>query len=152
VALPAVPADAAAQLQWLVDRAAISDLLDEYARCVDDRDWEAFAALFLADGVLEVAGVRLEGERIVTAGDLLAGYDATHHASANQAIHVDGDRASATARVIATHVPDRRLPAVHGDMGGEYACSLQRTDAGWRFAHVRSRTVWTSGTDLPGRR
>lgn len=151
MALPAIPADPASQLRWLVDRAAISDLFDEYARCVDAKDWQGFAALFIARGSLEVAGVRLEGERIVTAGDIVADYDRTHHVTTNHAIEINGDRATARARVIATHVRDGQAPTVHGDMGGEYACSMQRTRDGWRFVHVRAGTVWMNGTDLPGR-
>ena len=149
--LPIAPGDAAKQLQWLLDRAALSDLLNEYARCVDDKDWEGFAALFTATGALEVAGVRLDGDRLIAAGEIIADYDRTHHVSTNHAIHITGDRATAHARVIAIHVRDGQAPSVHGDMGGEYTCSMERTRDGWRFTEVRGRTVWTNGSDLPGR-
>jgi hypothetical protein len=46
------PSEPTAQLRWLVDRAAISDLLIDFARALDDKDWEGYAANFAEDGVL----------------------------------------------------------------------------------------------------
>ena len=33
-----------AQVQWLADRAQISDLLHAFARALDTKDWEAYTA------------------------------------------------------------------------------------------------------------
>lgn len=41
-----------AQIRWLVDRAHISDLLVEFARALDQRDWDAYAATYAPEGVL----------------------------------------------------------------------------------------------------
>jgi ketosteroid isomerase-like protein len=151
VALPAVPSDRDAQLRWLVDRAAIGDLLVEYARCVDERDWPGFAALYTADAVLEIAGSRRQGHaEIEAAGELVASYGATHHMSATYGIGIDGDRATARANCIASHVPDMARPREHADGGVVYECTCERTPDGWRFSRVRGRRVWVSGGQLPG--
>jgi hypothetical protein len=41
-----------AQIQWLVDRAAIQDLLFAYARNADTKNWDGFAELFAEEGEL----------------------------------------------------------------------------------------------------
>ena len=59
---PAPPTDPVAQVQWLVDRAAISDLLNDVARALDDLDWEGYASNYTDDGVLDIAPtIRHEG-------------------------------------------------------------------------------------------
>jgi hypothetical protein len=50
------PTDPDEQLQWLVDRSAISDLLIDFARALDDRDWQGYAANYAAEGVLSFNG------------------------------------------------------------------------------------------------
>lgn len=150
MALPAVPSDPEAQLRWLVDRAAIADLLVEYARCVDEGDWPGFAALYTEDAVLEIAGGRREGlAEIEAAGDLVAAYAATHHMSATHGIDVDGDHATARANCIASHVPAAERPDEHADAGVVYRCECVRTADGWRFARVRGQRVWVAGGPLP---
>src|ERR1700730_5731279 len=44
------PNETQAQLRWLVDRAQISDVLVEYARCADAADWSGMGELFTEDG------------------------------------------------------------------------------------------------------
>ena len=54
------PTDTAVQLQ--VDRAEISDLLIEFARSLDEKDWDAHTALYVPDGVFTAGdALRLEG-------------------------------------------------------------------------------------------
>src|ERR1700727_706442 len=92
----------AARVQALEDREAISRLFMEYRRCLDEKDFSGYAALFSADGEfvaqeLQARG-RAEIEKLVDdmRGDLLpavAGDDM--HVVANPEIAVDGDRATA---------------------------------------------------------
>jgi uncharacterized protein (TIGR02246 family) len=152
IPLPAAPADPAAALRWLVDRVAISDLLVEYARCADARDMTGFAALYTPDGVLEIAGTRMEGRQAIQdgVGALLADYEETHHVTTNHAAQVDGDRATATAYCIATHVFASARPHQHADAGVVYRCALTRTAEGWRFSQVVGERIWFSGGEVPG--
>ena len=58
----AMNADTAAQVQWLVDRARISDVLVEFARTLDERDWSANNALYVPEGVFTAGDtLRLQG-------------------------------------------------------------------------------------------
>jgi hypothetical protein len=94
---PPAAGDLAAQVQWLVDRAQISDLLVEFARSLDERDWAANTALYVTDGVF-IAGdsLRLQGHAELQrtgSAEGLGRYRGTWHLSANHAIDIDGDSA-----------------------------------------------------------
>jgi len=145
------PGDPAGQLQWLIDRAAISDLLIEFARALDDRDWEAYAATYAEDGVLAISPSVSHTGRAGMA-DFVAGslgrYAGTHHLSANHAISVDGDTASTRSYLLAAHVLDADDPYRHADGAGWYRCRVRRGPEGWRFAHVSLEVRYLSGESL----
>jgi hypothetical protein len=145
------PRDPAAQLQWLVDRAAISDRLIDFARCLDVRDWSGYVENFTDDAELELPHGTFEGRaqiaELATRG--LDDFDATHHLSANHVIEIDGDEARTRSYVSVAHVPDASAPTEHGDAGGWYDCRLRRVGDGWRFTRVSLQIVWIRGTAFP---
>ena len=145
------PSNPVHQLQWLVDRAAIGDLLIDFARALDDRDWENYAANYAPEGTLSfnghVAHAGKEGlAAFVEAG--LGQYAGTHHVSANHAISVEGDLATTRSYLIAAHVFDASEPQRHADGAGWYRCKLRRTDAGWRFTEVSVEIKYLSGEPI----
>lgn len=98
------PPTAPHQLQWLVDRAAISDLLIDFARALDDRDWEGYAANYAEDGVLAISPTISHAGRAGLANFVAASlgkYAGTHHVSSNHAITLDGDTAATRSYLIA---------------------------------------------------
>lgn len=141
----------AAKVQWLVDRAEISDLLFSFARSLDSKDAAAYAANYAEDGVLELPDpttggyVTVPRERMTEFVEkgLANSYAATHHMSTNHQITVSGDTASSRSYLQAVHV--RESPFDHWDAGGWYDCSYRRTPRGWKFTHVRLTTVWMAG-------
>lgn len=149
----APPIDLAEQVQWLVDRAAISDLIVNFARCLDVRDWEGYVENFAEDGVLELPFGTFEGRDTIAARATkgLDNFDATHHISANHAITIDGDAATSRSYLWVAHVPDASDRTRHGDAGGWYDHEYRRTPQGWRLTRVKLTVLWESGTDLPGR-
>jgi ketosteroid isomerase-like protein len=145
--------DLAEQVQWLVDRALISDLLVEFARTLDERDWDAYAATYVDDGVLEIGdAVRLSGRaaiRAATASERgLGGYAGTWHGSSNHAITIDGETATTRSYLQGVHLLGGSS-FHHADGSGWYDCSLRRTPDGWRFTRVRITEVWHAGEPLP---
>ena len=145
------PTDSAAQLQWLVDRAAISDLLVDFARSLDDQDWAGYAALYATDGVLAIAPTISHTGRDGLAEFVAASlgrYAGTHHVSSNHAIDVDGDTASARSYLIAAHVFDAAEPQRHADGAGWYRYQLRRDPEGWRFTHVSLQIRYLSGEPI----
>ena len=142
------PAEPAAQLQWLVDRAAISDLLTDYARALDDKDWEGYAANYADDGVLAISPTIAHTGRAGLAEFVavsLGRYAGTHHISTNHAITIDGDSATTRSYLLAAHVLEAENPFRHADGAGWYRCKLRRTPDGWRFAHVTLEIRYLSG-------
>jgi ketosteroid isomerase-like protein len=147
------PSGLAEQVQWLVDRAAISDLLVEFARSLDEKDWAAHVELYLPDGVFMAGDVfRLEGheELIGTASPQALGqYAATWHLSANHAIHLDGDTARVRSYLAGVHLLEGAGPTGHADGGGWYDSTMRRTPEGWRLETVRVTEVWRAGAAMP---
>jgi 3-phenylpropionate/cinnamic acid dioxygenase small subunit len=140
-----------AQVRALVDRAAISDLLFSYARCVDTRDWDGFVANFTDDAVLEYPW---EGEwrrhegRTGLAEKLdrsFGRYHATQHISTNHQISVDQDTATSTSYLWSAHIRSADSQEDHWDVGGWYHCRYIRTADGWRFTHLDLEAVWQTG-------
>lgn len=144
------PADVAGQVQWLVDRAEIGDLMIEFARALDERDWDGYAATYAPDGVLDIAPTvqhaGTEGMAAFVAGSLSGYPGGTHHLNTNHAISVDGDTARARAYLLAVHVLDDM--SKHADGAGWYDYELRRTPAGWRFTHVRLTIRYVSGEPI----
>lgn len=141
------------QVQWLVDRAQISERLYAFARALDSRDWDAYVEGYAEGGVLDLpdpmGGGRLvvprEGLREFVQG--LGRYAATHHLSANHQIEIDGDRAKSRSYLQAVHVRER--PDDHWTGGGWYDCEYERTVAGWKFTQVRLSIAWLDGRPGP---
>jgi ketosteroid isomerase-like protein len=144
------PADPVAALQWLVDRAEIGDIMIEFARALDERDWDAYAATYAEDGVLDIAPTIQHRGRAglaeFVAGSLASYPGGTHHLNTNHAIWVDGDQAQARAYLLAAHVYEN--PAKHADGAGWYDYTLRRTPDGWRFTQVRLTIRYVSGEPI----
>ncbi len=141
------------KINWLVDRALISDLLFSFARALDTRDPDTYIANFVQEGVLELPDPSAaNGEMIVVPRERmretmthgLFNFSATHHLSTNHQITVSGDTAGSRSYLQAVHVG--KDPFDHWDAGGWYDCTYRRTSEGWKFTHVRLTSVWMSGT------
>jgi SnoaL-like domain len=146
------PAQPAEQLQWLVDRARISDLLVDFARCLDVRDWDRYIANFTERALLVLPFRTFHGREEIAghATHGLDAFEATQHVSTNHVIELKGDEARTRSYLIGTHIPKLDDPAHHGDAGGWYDCELRRTPEGWRFERVELHVKWRLGSPLPG--
>jgi uncharacterized protein (TIGR02246 family) len=136
------------------DRLALRDLVDAYARHVDQRDAEAVAALFTVDGQLvsrlHDAGtdspiIRRGRDEIAHA--LVTGlerYVATTHIVGGQVVSMEGDGDTATGHTVclAHHVYDsndgRRLLV----MAVRYTDRYARQGRGWGFAERQLHLDW----------
>ena len=144
------PVDPVQQLQWLVDRASISDLLVRFAHALDTKDFDGYAALYTHDGVLELPDPQTgtyfqltQPELAVAVPRSLGRYAATHHLSCNHQIEIKGDNASSRSYLQAVHVGAR--PDHHWSAGGWYDCTYRREAGNWRFTRVRLTAVWIDG-------
>ncbi|WP_329178939.1 nuclear transport factor 2 family protein [Streptomyces decoyicus] len=137
------------QLQYLTDRAEITDLLDRYLRSLDEgRFDEAWARAFHTEDVtaeLPVGTVHGHSALLARVGAAMALFDRTVHLGTNAVLEIDGDRATARGTQLSTHVladgsEGVFLSAGHADS------ELVRTPEGWRIAASSLRIAWTQGT------
>jgi uncharacterized protein (TIGR02246 family) len=136
----------------VVDRVALRDLVDAYARAVDRRDVHAVAALFTADGRLVSrlhdagAGTPIvrQGREEITAA-LTAGLDRyllTTHVVGGQVVTIDGDGASGDTVCLAHHVYEKGGARRMLVMAVRYADIYARQPGGWGFAERQLTLDW----------
>lgn len=121
----------------VADRLGVEDLFSRYARALDEGDVEGIAACFTEDGELVSPtvgshrgrdGIRTFAARFAA---LRAGGTQLRHMITNIEARVDGDRAEATAYLIAAATRGAQsefLPP------GRYVCSLRKVEGRWLFA------------------
>jgi ketosteroid isomerase-like protein len=139
------------KVQWLVDRALISDLLFSFARALDTRDFDAYVNNFTEDGTLELptpppgsgSSIILQRDQLLDTLQGLKKFSKTHHISTNHQITIDKDAASSHSYLQAVHVG--ASPFDHWDAGGWYDCQYRRTPEGWKFTRVKLTEVWLAG-------
>jgi hypothetical protein len=136
---PAAAEDTAAELHELRDRAAIHELLLAYGRTIDERDFDAFGALFTQDG--EYGGNRgpeaiAAGMRQTFASNPLGFREPNFHVFFNETIEVKGPRAS--ARSMSFYVVPDDQNGYRIALMAAYEDELVKTGGEWKF---RRRTV-----------
>jgi hypothetical protein len=147
-----------ARIAELEDRAAITELIHNYALCIRMRDKAACQALLCDDAWFELRHVdpsdpakdslvtRLEGSAA-----MVGGYDTEAGASNavwpmihNVSVWLKGDRARSLCVMASAIWP------VGQQFVGEYHDELVRTDAGWRFASRTYRLIGEVGGTFAG--
>jgi hypothetical protein len=131
------------QLRLLLDEREISRTLIRFSRCLDTKDFDAYAALYDESGIL----ITPWGEHRGRAGMAehvardLGGFAALHHVSAGHDIEVRGDEANVRTTLLATHVIGGG-GVEFWSVGGHYEMVLGRVGAQWLFRSVRIVPAW----------
>ncbi len=142
-----------ALLALLLDERAISRHLVRFSRCIDTKNFDEYAELYAPDGELVTpwgAHRGRDGLADHVRGDL-GDYLALHHVSAGHEITVDGDRATARATLLATHVTNDTGTAFW-TVGGHYDMTLARDGDGWLLTRVEIKPAWRFDTPSAGHR
>ncbi len=137
-------------VQTLVDRAEITDLLTRYARAVDRQDWDLFRTVFTADARIDytqVGGVAGDVDEVVGfLSKVMAMFETIQHLISNIDITIDGDEAKVVAMVYnPLKLPDSPVWAT----GGWYHHELVRTPEGWRSRSLVEEASWFHGIPAP---
>jgi 3-phenylpropionate/cinnamic acid dioxygenase small subunit len=124
------------------DRQDISDLLVRYATGIDRRDWPLFRTVFTDDCELDYGEIGAwQGVDAVTefmdTTHAMAGH--TLHRLSNQAIALDGDKATARTYIDAVIMFGDNKSGVNA--WGFYDDEIVRTADGWRIARRRFTQV-----------
>ena len=134
-----------AEVQLMVDRAAVREVIESYMSAVDRCDYEAIAACFTADADLEYDAEpsRFTGGKAVA--DWMRTYDhlPNHtHTVSNCAIVVNGDEAAADTFGFAVLAVGAGGPGSVLVMGLRYVDHLVRTADGWRINKRKHTLKW----------
>jgi uncharacterized protein (TIGR02246 family) len=126
------------QLEELLAREAIRDLLARYPAAFDDQDWDAWETIWTDDVVWLVDGEPLEGLDAVRSfmqSCLPAGYQGKHMCS-NPVIELAADGASATAKTDVVWIAQN----FENTIVGRYVDTLVKSGDRWRISR---RDEWT---------
>jgi len=138
-------------VQTLLDRAAISDVLHNYAMAVDTRNWDLFRSCFTDD--VEADFSSLWPGAVFHGGDawaaqaagIIDGLDATQHIITNHSHDIDGDTAHSTAYLHAQHVFKNDFGGDQCVVAGYYTYDMVRTSDGWKIKKYDLKVTWGSG-------
>ncbi|MFF1506875.1 nuclear transport factor 2 family protein [Streptomyces sp. NPDC058326] len=147
-----------AQLGALLDRTQLSALIDTYASGLDaGRFDEAWArSLFTEDVDLHypVGSHRGHTGLLSFTREIMERWQRTQHLTTGHLITPHGDRAQLEWNLLAVHIHPDDDPARAGlepfRIGGRFEADAVRTPAGWRFARMSLRIIWTSGSPATG--
>lgn len=123
-------------------------LCHDFCRTVDRREYDAFVALFAADGVFERAGQLSQGRDAIRRFlDARPADRVTRHVCGNVRIDMTGpDTAtgSCSALMFQATAPEGTQPplAASHPVVVDYADDYVRTAAGWKFRHRRTTVVF----------
>lgn len=136
-------------LQELVDRRQIDDVLYTYAQALDAQDWDRLrTSVFTANAVADFLdyGVIKGVDTIVTLiSGVLTGLDATQHIIGTPLARVDRDRATASCYLHAQHIFRGLADGDSFIVAGTYTDELVRVDDGWRITTRALKAAWTTG-------
>jgi 3-phenylpropionate/cinnamic acid dioxygenase small subunit len=145
------------QLQSLLDRQAITDLIHAYASGADDKDYERLLSVFAPDARTESAAGVLEGleairasmspEALAKARAASSGlqFDRSTHQMANIVITLEGDRAHAESSALVYLVGPKEGRDVIVIRGVRYSDDFVRLAEGWRIIRRVHAAVWHFG-------
>ena len=145
------------EVQDLIDRATISDVVHAYATGLDRRDWALLRSIFTDTIEMDFQSVGLRANRVGAdewvrdVKRLFAGFEATQHTSTNHVHDVRGDEATCTSNMQATHFvarePNDGLDngADCWTIGGYNVNELVRSADGWKLAKITLNVTWQTG-------
>lgn len=133
-------------IQRLVDRAEIQDLLVAYCHAIDSGDWDALDDIFTPDADIdytEAGGIKGTYPDIkVWLGEALSKFSKCQHLIGMPMITIKGDRASARTALYNPMVMTLEEGTHTFFVGMWYVDDLVRTDKGWRITTRREEACY----------
>lgn len=139
------------QVQKLVDRNEITDLVHRLGVCLDEGRFDEMRFLFVEQATARTPGGTAEGREalIAQASRNHTPDDRMQHVITNVLIDLGGDRATVRANLVvhfASLHNEALAPPVQFTLGEVYRFDAVRTPEGWRISRVEATPVWMSGT------
>jgi len=140
-------------LQNLLDRAAISDVVIKYATALDQRNWTLLRSILIDpvhidySSFFPAADMVLPADEWVARVGQLSRFYATQHLSTNHVHRIDGDEASCVSYMQAAHFLKRDDHDYACFLYGHYTSLLTRTDTGWKIRKLTLVVTASLGDD-----
>ncbi len=120
------------------DRLAIAETLSRYSWAISDRDWEAYAACFTADGEVDYSTAGGPKGSVAEAatwlGQIGGGFDVMVSHGGNVVIDFDGDDAAKVRSIYKMTMRIAGETPTYLEACGYYLDRHERTADGWRIA------------------
>ena len=136
-----------------VDKMSIVQLINQFGRALDLRDWKTFRNLF-ADSVEfdysaigDVAGTLSPDDIVNNARKNFSGFEATQHLITNHIVEVAGEKASCHAHVRAYHFLPNDKVKPRLEIGGYYTAKLVHLEEDWKIKQWKFSVLWISGDE-----
>jgi hypothetical protein len=147
------------QVQQLLDRAQITDLVFRLGVCLDEGRFGEMGSLFIDEATASTPGGTAHGRQAIVAHaerNHRREY-ASQHVGSNLLVDLEGDRATVRGNLVVrvapppatdmpVSTPPPLAPALGFTLGEVYRIECVRTPDGWRFSRVNTVPVWMSGT------
>jgi hypothetical protein len=131
------------QLQELIDRSEITQLVSRLGIWLDEKRWDEARSILTEDATAQTGGGSVGGVDQVVEQARRNHAVPTHHAITNVLIELDDDRATVGANLIATFVGGPDGSGAQSQLGERYRFEAVRTSEGWRLCHVEARPIWS---------
>ncbi len=139
-------------LQWLRDRAEVSDTVLRFARALDEGDWLAFRNCLAEELYVDYTEFRQESAHMTNADDFVAkrakALNGLHmqHLSTNHLVTINGDQAECKSCFLIHRIDEASLGEKNFfDSAGHYIHGLLRVDGSWRINHIKQSIIWNRG-------
>lgn len=141
-------------LQQLVDRTEITDLVYRLGVSLDEGRFDEMRSLFVEEATARTPGGTAQGREalIAQASRNHRPDERIQHVTTNLLVELDGDRAKVRANLVVQFAPPADAgepalaPSVQFTLGEVYHFEVVRTSQGWRFSRVETSPVWMSGS------
>lgn len=138
-------------VQNLLDKQALLELVQTYASAVDRRDYASFAATFTDDGQLSGPGFTYNGRAEIESNiTVIEQFSATQHHVTNQLLTIVGDLATGETYCTAAHIHEKDGQQRKMDMAIRYQDEFAREVAGWKIKSRALEVDWVQDLPLQG--
>jgi ketosteroid isomerase-like protein len=148
--------DLAQRVQRLEDRAALKALVDTFSILADRKDVAKQVLLFTEDATVDSysngrPGGSFKGRQQIGAAfaGFLANFETVYHVNGQQAVDIQGDRATGTAYCLVVLIGRENGKPKKTTMGVAYDDEYVRRGGAWLIAKRVSHFTWQTHEELP---
>lgn len=145
-------ADLSEQVQYLIDRLEVDDLLTRYTVALDTRQWDLLATVFTPDATIDYTssqGIKGRFPEVATwLEKALTAFTVSQHLLGNRQIELDGDHGTGRTYFFNPNtLADKAGASTMLFVGGFYLDKFVRTAHGWRIEDRFEQTTWVNSEE-----